>query len=220
MESLKNTLRDSAVESWLRHPLARAVEEQRRLYLDAHSALGGTAPNDDQSIADACLGSKSHLNCLRLCQLASVYGDGGIIELGTNIGISSAYLAIGAGNGGLPTLCSADQSVVRLSIANRMHAEVGILGVCLHLGTFDEALPLMLQHTQRPGLVFIDGDHTHDGTIRYWRRLREHMPAASVAVFDDIEWNDEMRQAWAAVSTDERATEILAIDGMGYIRLG
>jgi predicted O-methyltransferase YrrM len=59
-------------------------------------------------------------------------------------------------------------------------------------------------------LLYIDGNHRYEPTIRYFEEAWPHLNEYSVVVFDDIHWSSEMEKAWHQVIKDPRIT--LSID--------
>jgi hypothetical protein len=185
-----------------------------------NSLEGGSGPYDDQTIAKAVGGSKGVVNCLRLCQMAFAHGAGSVVELGTNLGISSAYLAIGARTAVADALVrTGDCSPARISVARDLHRAAGLDNVRYYPGFFEATAEQILRDAAPIGLCFIDGDHTYEGTWRYFRQALPLMAAGAYVVFDDIDWSDGMRRFWAEASAGAHGQHAFALDGVGYIGL-
>jgi hypothetical protein len=222
---LLSTLDEAGLRArWAGHPKSREIEKWRvKLRADERSLRsieGGSGPYDDQTIRQAAGGSKNFLNCLRLCQVAHDHaGAGAVVELGTNVGISSAYLALGASEASShAVVLTGDVSEARLKVAREMHEAVGLKNLRYYGGYFEETVDPMLEDAGRVGLCFIDGDHTYDGTWRYFRQILPLMAEGSLIVFDDIDWSDGMRQFWAEMSSDSGGRRLcVALEGVGYV---
>jgi predicted O-methyltransferase YrrM len=177
--------------------LEAAIEEQRRLLLADNRPLSdGThgSPNrfDHRTISEACRASKPSWAARCLYSLAAEYKAATIIELGTNLGISAAYLA--AAGGCVTTL---EGSAYRLRIAKQMHERLGLSNISYVEGLFSETLPRTLTQMPPIDLAFIDGHHEYQPTLDYFTAIRSHASETSLFVFDDIRWSDEMKTAWA-----------------------
>ena len=59
-------------------------------------------------------------------------------------------------------------------------------------------------------LVFFDGNHRYEPTIRYYRQLLPAVHEHTVLIFDDIHWSKEMEQAWDKIIKDPAV--MLSID--------
>lgn len=132
-----------------------------------------------------------------------------ILELGTNIGISSIYLALGLRYGGGGTVFSLEQSEPRMEQARRIHDEIDVTEVEIVAGAFDDVLPGVLNRLETVNLAFLDGNHQRDATIRYYEMLLPHMPTGSLMILDDIRWSEGMLEAWTTLrSRPENMTTV------------
>lgn len=128
-----------------------------------------------------------------LYALSKHYQPKCIVELGTSIGISTAYLA--AGN---PTakVISADANRDATAVAKDFHQQLRLNNIELLSGLFDKLLPSVLTQVETPCLIYIDGNHTYDATLSYFQAFLPFMRDGSILVFDDIYWSKEMTAAW------------------------
>ena len=138
-----------------------------------------------------------------LYRMVRHYRPGTVLELGTSLGITSAYLALADPEAkvismeGAPAIAAAaGKNLQQLGIKNLRQVE----------GNFDSTLPALLQEWvpgTGPGLVFIDGNHREEPTLRYFRQLLPHIQNDTILVFDDIHWSREMEKAWQQVQEQE-----------------
>lgn len=180
-------------------------------------ASGTAGPYDDQPISKAVRGSKGKANCLLLYRAARDHGAGGIVELGTNLGISSAYLAAGARHhkAGVVT---GDCSGKRLGIARSLHMDCGLDNVDYVEGFFKDTAETIFGMMPGWTLAFIDGDHTLDGTMRYYDLALQTGRSGCVVIFDDIEWSEGMKSAWAEIKR-LRPADWHETGDMGFVAL-
>lgn len=144
-----------------------------------------------------------------------------VLELGTNVGISSAYLAsaldrVGAG-GGLITL---DASPYRQRLAVQNHERLGLPGITYVQGLFADTLDSVLAECGEIDLAFIDGHHLYQPTLDYLNAIIPHASGDCVFVFDDIRWSDGMQRAWTEIRTDPRFGLVLDLQSVGLCVLG
>jgi len=184
-----------------------------------HDFPGNPGKFDDQLVESALNGSKSHKNCLILCDLAYSHGRNGVVELGTNLGISSTYLAIGArSKNARSTIATGDCSGKRLNIAKSVHQECGFDDIVYIEGLFENTADNIFEAVPNWSFAFIDGDHTYDGTMRYYEIARSTGVAGNCVVFDDVDWSDGMKEAWKEISRKHPFTSH-KIGDMGLIIL-
>ena len=135
------------------------------------------------------------------------YGPKQIIELGTSLGITTAYLA-SANPAAKVTTFEGSNAIAK--IAGHNHQLLGLTNVDLIEGNFDEQLPLWLAQNKSVDFAFIDGNHAFKPTMAYFEALLDVVEDHSILVFDDIHWSKEMEGAWAQISAHSRVT--LSID--------
>lgn len=132
-----------------------------------------------------------------LFRIGNYFQPSTVIELGTSLGISTAYLA--AGNPaahvvsveGVPAIASIARENLRgLGVS----AQVNVIE-----GNFDDVLPGILEKLQYVDLALIDGNHREEPTICYFHQLLAKRGTNAVFVFDDIHWSIGMEAAWAHV---------------------
>jgi predicted O-methyltransferase YrrM len=201
-------------------PIAGQIEKLRAEMLAdrsvlADGSLGPMAFDTGLSVADACDVSRRASSANVLYSLASEYGSKSIIELGTNVGISSAYLA--AAGGHVTTL---DASPYRLRQAKRIH---GLLGLNIdHVqGLFDDTLKDALERMAPVDMAFIDGHHQYQPTLDYFDAIAAKAAPGCVFLFDDIRWSRGMAKAWGLLRKDPRFQTVadLGAMGIGVLRL-
>jgi predicted O-methyltransferase YrrM len=144
-----------------------------------------------------------------LYSLAAEYRPKSIIELGTNVGISSAYLA--AAGGHVTTL---DVSRYRLRLAERLHRETG-LSIDRVQGYFTDTLDDTLADIAPVDMAFIDGHHQYQPTLDYFEAIAAKASPGCVFLFDDIRWSGGMKKAWAKLKSDPRFETVADLGGMG-----
>ena len=147
------------------------------------------------SIKDACLASKPPEPALLLFLLTRALNPQSVIELGTNVGISSSYIAAGqiacGRNGKIITF---DASAYRLRLAKEVHHNLGLDNILYKEGLFADKLAPALNSLGHVDLAFIDGHHQYQPTIDYFEEVLKFSTTDTVFVFDDIRWSDGMKK--------------------------
>jgi len=59
-------------------------------------------------------------------------------------------------------------------------------------------------------MVFVDGNHRKEPTLRYFEMLLPMIADTSLIVFDDVHWSVEMEEAWKQICDDQRV--MLSVD--------
>jgi predicted O-methyltransferase YrrM len=142
-----------------------------------------------------------------LFRIVAEYEPASILELGTSLGITTAYLASAKANATVVTMEGARE--VAAAAKNNFH-QLSLTNIELVEGNFDETLPSTVQKMKSIDMAFVDGNHRYEPTVRYYRELLPAMHEHSILVFDDIHWSKEMEQAWDEIKNDPAVT--LSVD--------
>lgn len=142
-----------------------------------------------------------------LFRIANHYQPATMLELGTSLGLSTAYLAAGNLNA---TVISVEGSPAITSLARQNFESIGLKNIRVVEGNFDQVLPALIPQYAPLDLVYVDGNHRLEPTLRYFEQLLPAMNQASVLIFDDIHWSPGMEAAWNKIYTDSRV--MLSID--------
>lgn len=192
------------------------IENQRKKLLNHHqsievvdfgagSRLSLTKTRKVSKIAAASLKPKKYSSLL--FKIVNHYGYKNIIELGTCLGVTTAYLATANGNAKVTTFEGAPNIA---AIANDFFKINKLQNIELILGNFDDTLPQFLKNNASIDFVYIDGNHQYQPTINYYSQLLPYLTENAVLVFDDIYWSKEMEQAWNYIKT--HAQNCITID--------
>lgn len=136
-----------------------------------------------------------------LFRIARHYTCNNIIELGTSLGITSSYLSLSHSNAHVVTMEGAPTVA---EVAERNFRQLGIGSIQMVKGNFDNTLNDVLRRMPEPDLVFIDGNHRMEPTLRYFNQIIENCKSDSIVIFDDIHWSRGMEKAWQTVKDDDR----------------
>jgi predicted O-methyltransferase YrrM len=200
----------------------KKVHEMRRKFLGDERTIGSLSDlpgaRSGEVTLDAAASASAPIDQGRLLfQLVRGFRPGRMIELGTNIGISGAYIGIGLRFGGGGQLITLEGSGARLKVAHEVFDELGIGGIETVEGRFDDVLPEVLERRGPIEAAFLDGNHRLNATLRYFEMLRGHMPSGSLMILDDIRWSDEMLLAWQKVSSSTAAEVAVDLGRTGLL---
>lgn len=137
-----------------------------------------------------------------------------ILELGTSLGITTAYLASPSARNRVVTL---EGSGALAAIAKDNWKALGLKNIECVVGNVDDTLQTALEKLGRADLVFMDANHTEEATLRYWAAIKPCLGRKSVVVLDDIHWSKGMERAWRAIQDDARVTCTMDLYGMGMV---
>jgi predicted O-methyltransferase YrrM len=136
------------------------------------------------------------------------------LELGTNLGLGTAYLASGNNNGKVYTI---EGSTEIQQTAKQNLESISINNVSYFNGSFDKILPDLLNKIPSLDLVFIDGNHRYQTTVDYFEACISKTNENSVIIVDDIYWSSEMTEAWNYIKSHKSVTLTVDIYRMGFV---
>lgn len=142
-----------------------------------------------------------------LFRMVDHYAPRQVLELGTSLGITTAYLASANSNNRIVTM-EDDSSVA--SVARQNFDKLGLQHIDLVEGDFDATLTVTLQRMGRIDMAFMNGEHRYGATVRHFRELLPNLHEHSILILSDIHGSREMEQAWKEISQDDAVT--LSID--------
>jgi len=187
---------------------------RREPLIQGDLGLGGIY-DEDVTIEAACRVSKDASAAVLLHLLVAAFEPRIALELGTNVGISSAYQAAALAHSGSGRLVTLESSPYRQRIAREMHTRLGLLNVHYRMGLFTETLAPVLAEFDPVDYAFIDGDHQYQPTLDYFDAIWSHSAEGAVFVFDDIRWSEGMTRAWQEIRRDPRLTVVADLNSMG-----
>ncbi|HEY0752030.1 MAG TPA: class I SAM-dependent methyltransferase [Chitinophagaceae bacterium] len=149
-----------------------------------------------------------------LYRLVRHYKPKTIIELGTSLGITTAYLA--SANPGSKVITIEGAPAIHGMAVNHFKS-LGLENIEALQGNFDEVLPAVLNRKEPVDLVYIDGNHRKEPTLSYFNQLLPYMHNDSILVFDDIHWSKEMEGAWEIIKRHEKVRCSIDIFFLGFV---
>jgi len=145
-------------------------------------------------------------------RLAIGNGQLTIVELGTSLGITTAYMAAMDSRNKVVTY---EGCAAVAAIAKENWKALGIRNIECRVG---EITADMLEcDLDEVDVAFIDANHTYTSTLAYFNVLAKKVHAKSVIVVDDIHYNPEMERAWKEICADERVTSTMDLYQMGLV---
>lgn len=137
-----------------------------------------------------------------------------ILDLGTSLGLTTAYLAkvdknihVNSFEGCAETAKIAQENFDKLALKN----------VEIIVGNIDETLPEKLQKTEQLDFAFFDANHRYEPTMRYFEQCLIKTHDESCFIFDDIYWSEEMKQAWQSIQNHESVTVSIDLFWVGIV---
>lgn len=126
------------------------------------------------------------------------------LELGTGMGISAAYqaTAIAVTTGGQLVTIEGSPTMAGLAETHLKALDLLPQFVTVEVGRFCDILGTVLDRVAPLDYVFVDGHHDEAATLSYFTQIKPYLSPSATVAFDDIDWSDGMRRAWAKVIDD------------------
>lgn len=200
-----------------------AIELQRKKLL-----------NDDTAIRVTDLGAGSHLNKNRVKKVREIAKNAlksprlaqliyrlvrhsqpeNLIELGTCLGITTAYLSRAAPAAKMITIEGCPQTAEK---AAENFRDLGLQNVELQVGNFDELLGGVVEQLPRLDFVYVDGNHRKEATLQYFNWCLPKVHENSLLIFDDIYWSQGMKAAWQEIKAHPEVTVTIDLFWIGLV---
>ncbi len=173
----------------------------------------GDGSKHPRRIADIAKSSSSYGKYGRLLQrIAHYLHPDHILELGTSLGIGTIYLASGSP---LSLVTTVEACPETSKTAQENFKKEGIDNIIAKVSDFDSIIGDLIK-PGRFGLIYVDGNHTYDATMRYYKLISQAAEGGDVvAIFDDIDWSKGMSKAW-----DEICKQPDTIAAIETLRMG
>ena len=140
------------------------------------------------------------------------------LEVGTNLGVSGSYILEALKSKsesnfitleGLPQLCQiSNDQFFKISSSQKYTIVEGL---------YEKTFPELFRKNINFNILFIDGNHRKDATLEYFNNLKSHLKLPAVFIFDDINWSDEMKQAWKMIKSDSDVSYSIDMFKLGII---
>jgi predicted O-methyltransferase YrrM len=184
-----------------------------------------TNKSNQRTISKICsTAEKNKKQAQLLYRIAAKYKPNVIFELGTSLGVTSLYLAAANKNTNLITIegCPETATVARDNFKKQNAQNIKLVH-----GNFDDVLDPELQNyfntitdkENHTALFFVDGNHRKEPTLNYFNTCLQYANANTIFIFDDINWSDEMREAWIDIINQEQVTVSIDLFFMGIVFL-
>lgn len=204
-------------------PIFSEIEHCRRILSHDHRVI---------EVTDYGAGSLSHSESLRmistiarhaskprkygelLFRLVRYFNSVQILEMGTSLGLSAAYLAGANPAIKLVTLEGCPQTG---TIARKNLEILQLHNISVMVGRFEDLLPKALACFSQLDLVFFDGNHREKPTLAYFKACLPYSTDYSLFIFDDIHWTAEMEAAWAIIQQHPQVTMTIDLFFLGLV---
>jgi predicted O-methyltransferase YrrM len=199
------------------------IENVKKLLLQDSRTIGQDDPGagsrrmngTSKIISDIAVSSVSTQKFGRLLfRMANHYSAGTIIELGSSLGISAAYLASADR---VKRVITIEGSPYIGEIAKETFDRLKLDNVQLIHGNFNEVLDEVISSNAPSDIVFIDGNHRKKAVLEYFEKFLQKISPSSLIIIHDIHWSRDMEEAWKIIKSHPKVKMSIDIFSAGLI---
>jgi predicted O-methyltransferase YrrM len=193
----------------------KLLRDERILRITDPGAGSGMIAGEEKKLSGITATAVSTQRFGRLLfRLANYYRAGTIIELGTSLGISTAYLASANAASRIITL---EGSAEIAAVAKETFQQLELSNVEQIVGRFDDVLASTIRNNPPADLVFLDGNHRKNPVLDYFEQFLVSMAPASAIIIHDIHWSAEMEEAWSIIQRHPKVKMSVDIFSAGLV---
>jgi len=137
-----------------------------------------------------------------------------VLELGTSLGVTTAYLASASSQINCITLEGCSEVA---EIARENFSYLGISNIKIVVGNIDQTLKNALDEFESLDLVFIDANHRSTALLNYFEQCLTKIHANSIILIDDIYWSTDMEKAWKKIKENPQVTATIDLFHTGIV---
>jgi len=170
----------------------------------------------NSTVGEVCkLASKSYKWAFLLFKLIRKFRPNIAIEMGTAMGITTAYQAAALELNQQGKILTLEGSETLANLANENFKKLGLDNIGIVIGRFSDTLQDVLSKNAPIDFVFVDGHHDKEATIGYFKQILPYLADKAVLVFDDISWSKGMEQAWRTIIMNNNIRAVLDLHVVG-----
>jgi predicted O-methyltransferase YrrM len=191
------------------------LRDKRRIGVQDFGAGSNRNRDASKKISDIAAGSLSSQKFGRLLfRLADYYSAGTVVEMGSSLGISAAYMACA---NPLSRVYTMEGSTEIAAVAGQVFRQLGLSNITQVTGKFEDEMGNLIAAIPPADLVFIDGNHRKKPVLDYFEGFLEKISPVSMIIIHDIHWSFEMEEAWTAIQNHPRVKMSIDIFSAGLI---
>lgn len=219
------SLYTQAIRSGAKPPVTATIEALRKELLRSteiitvtdYGAGSRTHNGTVRSVADIARSAQKPARYAQLLYRLVRYTQAKmVLELGTSLGLTTAYLAHAVAETG-GQLISFEGCPNIADLARQHLTQLDCQPVEIVTGNLDQTLASRLVNLPPLDLVFFDANHRYEPTLAYFSACLTNVHNDSLFIFDDIHWSNDMERAWAAIQAHPATRLTIDLFGVGLV---
>lgn len=190
------------------------LKDQSILKVEDFGAKGRNGRVVQRSVAQIASSSlKSKRFAQLIFRLVESRKSTSVLELGTSLGITTAYL-VNATPHGIVVSMEGSSEILHRAEAHLKKFQLDHK-YALVQGPFEKTLPNVLN--RKFDVVFIDGHHQGDALKSYLQEIKPSLADDALVIVDDIHWSADMKQAWNDIRKDPEFSVSIDLFELGLL---
>lgn len=153
-------------------------------------------------------------NAELLFRITRYFQPDSILEIGTSLGLATSALSLGNPNSKIVTLEGCPETS---KTAQQQSTNFDLKNIDFVVSEFTSALSSFDGRHSTFDLIYFDGNHQKDATLKYVDLLLSTTTNDSVWIFDDIHWSADMEQAWKIIQKKPQVTVTIDTFQWGFV---
>ena len=193
----------------------RLLQDNTQIEIQDYGAGSKVNNSPKRSVRQITRNAEKPVKFARLLyRLVQHFSPNTVFDLGTSLGMTTAYLAKAKPNTQLFNFEGCPQTA---ALAQQHFESLGCQNIQLVVGNLDETLPQQVQAIKQLDFAFFDANHRYEPTVRYFETCLTKATESSVFVFDDIHWSSEMEQAWRYIKAHPQVSITIDLFFVGLV---
>jgi len=135
-----------------------------------------------------------------LIRIIQYFKPKSVLEIGTSLGLGTSAIKIAHKESNIITLEGCPETS---NVANQLFTANNYKDIQVITGDFKNTIPKVIKNHQFD-CIYFDGNHTKKDTLYYFNTCLDTINNNSVWIFDDIYWNDDMKEAWTEIKNHKK----------------
>jgi len=135
-----------------------------------------------------------------------------ILEIGTSLGLATSALA--QNNFAEITTLEGCKETAKVAQLQFQKFDFNVNSV---VNKFESHLQTLNLKPQTLNLIYFDGNHSKEATLKYFELLLPTISNETVWIFDDIHWSEGMEEAWEVIKKHPKVTVTIDTFQWGFV---
>lgn len=153
-------------------------------------------------------------NAELLFRITHYFKPESILEIGTSLGLATSALSLGSPNSKIITLEGCPETS---KTAQQQFEKFDLKNSEFVISEFETALASFDVRRSTFDLIYFDGNHQKDATLKYFDLLLPTATNDSVWIFDDIHWSPDMEETWEIIKKNPNVTVTIDTFQWGFV---